>query len=74
MTNYELINSNLPIVAKLINNGLAKIDIFKHLEVYEKFNAMIGNKTERYEKLGKQMGLSPYTVQEYVLKMNKKVK
>lgn len=74
MTNYELINENLPVIVKLINNKLIKIDMVKHVEIYESFHAMTGSHSERYEAVGEKFNLSPSWVKKIILKLNRKVK
>lgn len=73
MTQYELLNNNIDVVVKLIKNKLAKIDMLKHIEIYEKYNTLTGTKSERYEKLGKIFNLKPDTVRKIINKLNKKI-
>ena len=74
MNNYQLINNNLPVIVKLINNGLVKVDMVKYLEMYENFHSMTGTKGERYKQLSKDFGYHPETVGQAIRKMSKKVK
>ena len=74
MTNYELINNNLPIIVRLINNNLIGMDMMKNIEVFETFHSLTGSRWERYEKLGEKFNLSPFTIRNIIQKLNKKVK
>lgn len=74
MTRYELVNTNIDVVVALVKNGLTKVDIIKHLEIYETFHSLSGTKTERYKKLGKTFNLKPETIRKIINKLNKKVK
>jgi hypothetical protein len=73
MNCYQLIEQNLPTIIKLVKNNLVKVDMIEHIEIYENFQAMTGTKTERYAQLGKQFNLHPRTVQNIILRLNKKV-
>ena len=74
MTKYELINSNIDVVVSLVKNNLTKVDIIKHLEIYETFHSLQGTKTERYSTLGRMFNLQPDTVRKFINNLNKKVK
>ena len=74
MTNYELLEKHLPVINKLVQNNLIHIDIFKQIEIYERFHSLTGLKKERYRKLSEELGITPLTVQRTVLKLSKPVK
>lgn len=73
MNCYQLIDENLPTIIKLIKNGLVKVDMIKHIEIYENFQSLTGNKSERYKALGEKFNLHPSTIKKVVLRLNKKV-
>lgn len=73
-TTYELIDDNLKLIVKLIDNNLMKIDILKNVEIYEVYLSLTGTKTARYKKLSKLFKMSESSIKRYIHKMNKNIK
>lgn len=74
MTAYELIDSNLTLIVKLMNNGLISPKMVEHLEIYEQYHSLTGVKGERYEALAKRYNLKPDTIKKIILKLSKHIK
>ena len=74
MTKYELINNNIDVVVSLVKNDLTKMDVIRHIEIYETFHSIQGTKGERYKKLGKTFSLQPETIRKIINNLNRQIK
>ena len=74
MTNYQLINDNVSIIVKLMNNGHIAPAIIMQLEIYEVYFTLTGSKMEKYNQLAVKYGISTTTVRRIMKKMNEKIK
>lgn len=72
MTTYQLINENLAVIVQLIRNRiLPDATVVTHINIYERFIELEGNKSERYKKLGEEFKMNHKHIQRIILKLNK---
>lgn len=74
MTHYQLLTKNLPQIIEMIHNGYMKPDIIKHIEIYETYHSLTGNKTGRYNKLSKKFKMHPDSIRKVITKLKNKTK
>jgi hypothetical protein len=74
MTKYELVNRNIDVVVKLIKNDLTTAKVVRDLEIFETFHSLQGSKTERYDKLSKEFGISTRMIIKIVGNLNKTIR
>lgn len=74
MTKYDLINGNIDVIVDLVKNNLTRVDIIKHIEIYETFHSVQGKKHERYKELAKKFNLKPDTIKKIINNLNKRAK
>jgi hypothetical protein len=74
MTKYELVNRNIDVVVKLIKNDLTTAKVVRDLEIFETFHSLQGRKTERYDKLSKEFGISTRMIIKIVGNLNKTIR
>lgn len=77
ITLYNLINTpeNLSLIIKLIKNQIIMdATIIHHINIYERFYQLTGNKGEKYKELGLEFHKHPNSIQRIISKLNKMVK